>query len=53
MFTLETTSNPVFLGVIHLEEVELHTFKTSAQDRDVLSTTHTNQCNLHHPDIGD
>jgi len=31
MFTLEMTSNSVYLGVIHLEVVELHTFKTSAQ----------------------
>jgi hypothetical protein len=53
MFTVETTSNSVFLGVIYLEEVKLHTFKTSAQDRGVLSATHSNQCNLYHPGKGD
>jgi len=53
MFTLEITSNSVFLGVIHLEEVELHAFKASAQDIGVLSATHSNQCNLYHPGVGD
>jgi hypothetical protein len=52
-FTLETTSNSVLLGVTDLEEEELHTFKTSAQDTRAQSATHSNHDNLHYPGIGD